>query len=139
MVNDYVEIRDGRIFNIGIDVDVYIEDLNENQIANTIINEVRSYFDVTTKQMNEDIYLGDLTEIINNVDGVVNVLNLKVFNKVGGQYSLNPVEQELVNESTGQIRLINNTIYSETDSMFEIKFPTKDIRVYLRKRNELGR
>ena len=30
---------------------------------------------------------------------------------------------------------INNTIYSTEDSMFEIKYPAKDIKVLLRKKN----
>ena len=138
MVNDYIEIRDGRIFNLAFDIDVYIEQGNQNNIANTIISDVSDYFDVHNHQMNEDIYLGPLIETINNVTGVVNVLNVVVYNKVGGQYSINPIAQEVVNDITGQIKLINNTIYSTEDSMFEIKYPQKDIRVFLRNKTNLN-
>jgi hypothetical protein len=51
---------------------------------------------------------------------------------VGGQYSNNVISQD-INPSTGEITIINNTIHSTEDSMFEIKFPEKDITVYLRK------
>ena len=88
--------------------------------------------------MNEDIYLTPLIEIINNVEGVVNILNITVYNKVGGQYSINPIPQEIVNQLTGEIKIQNQTIYSAEDSMFEIKYPEKDIRVFLRKKTNLG-
>ena len=69
---------------------------------------------------------------------MVNVLSLKIFNLVGGEYSLNPVEQDLINETTGEIKVISNAIYSTEDSMFEIKFPEKDIKLFLRKKANLS-
>ena len=139
MVNDYVEIRDGRIFNLAFDIEVFINEGNQNEIANSIIQEVSTFFDVNTRQMNEDIFITPLVEIINNVTNVINVLSLRVFNRVGGQYSANPVEQALVSEQTGEIVLINNTVYSTEDSQFEIKFPERDIRVLMRRRTNLNR
>jgi len=137
MVNDYVEARDGRIFNIALDIDVYVEERNDNQIANNIIRTVIDFFDIRKREMNEDILLAPLQNAINDIDGVVNIIEIKIYNKVGSGYSLNPVEQEFSNETTGQIKLIYNTIYSTPDSMFEIKNPERDIKVYLRKRNDL--
>ena len=139
MVNDYVEIRDGRIFNLGFDIEVFVTNQNQNQIANSIIQGVVSFFDINNKQMNEDIFITPLIEQINNVQGVINVLSISVFNKVGGQYSVNPVEQALRNSTTGEIQLINQTIYSTEDSMFEIKFPERDIKVIMRKKANLSR
>ena len=136
MVNDYVQVNDGRIFNLAFDIDVYVENLNPSQIANSIINEVSSYFNIRNHQMNEDIFLGPLYETINNVIGVINILDIAVYNKVGGQYSVNPIPQQ-VNPVTGRIVLQNNTIYSTEDGMFEIKYPNKDIKVYLRNKTNL--
>jgi len=139
MVNDYVEIRDGRIFNLAFDIEVFVTNQNQNQIANSIIQGVVSFFDINEKQMNQDIFITPLIEQINNVQGVINVLSISVFNKVGGQYSVNPVEQALRNSTTGEIQLINQTIYSTEDSMFEIKFPERDIKVIMRKKANLSR
>ena len=83
--------------------------------------------------MNEDVFLGRLQKEILNVNGVVNVISIKVFNKVGGQYSTNTIAQPISNTTTGEISIENNTIYSTRDSMFEIKYPEKDINVILRK------
>ena len=133
MINDYIEVRDGMIFNLAFDIDLYVQNNNDNQIANNVINTVANYLNVNNNKMNEDIFLGKLEREILAVNGVINVIDIKVFNKVGGNYSNNVISQEIINVDTGEIGIINNTIYSTRDSMFEIKFPRKDIRVFLRK------
>lgn len=133
MINDYVEIRDGKIFNLAFDIDVYVENISDNQIANNIITLVRDYLDVNNYQMNQDIFLGRLQRQILEANGVINVIGIKVYNKVGGEYSNNVISQAFTNTTTGEIQIINNTIHSTADSMFEIKYPEKDIRVFLRK------
>ena len=134
MVNDYIEVRDGKIFNLAFDIDIYVENIADNQIANSVISIVRNYLDINIHEMNQDIFLGRLQKEILNANGVVNIISIIVYNKVGGNYSTNAVSQAIVNSSTGEIKIINNTIYSTRDSMFEIKYPEKDIRVFLRKK-----
>jgi hypothetical protein len=132
MINDYIEIKNGKIFNLAFDVDVYVDNIADNQIANSIITLVRNYLDINNYEMNQDIFLGPLQREILTANGVINVISIKVYNRVGGQYSNNVVSQT-INPLTGEITIINNTIHSTQDSMFEIKFPEKDIRVFLRK------
>ena len=138
MVNDYVEIRDGRIFNLAFNIELFVNENNDSQIANSVISTVTEYFNINDHTMNEDIFLTPLVEAINNVTNVVNVLTIKVFNKIDGEYSVNPVEQTIIDPTTGEIEIINQTIYSAEDSMFEIKFPERDIKVLLRKKVNLG-
>lgn len=134
MVNDYIEIKDGKIYNLAFDIDVYVENITDNQIANSIINLVINYFDINTHEMNQDVFLGRLQKQILEANGVINVIGIKVYNKVGGQYSTNTVTQTISDRATGEIEITNNTIYSSLDSMFEIKYPEKDIKVLLRKK-----
>ena len=133
MVNDYIEVKDGKIYNLGFEIDVYVTNTADKQIANGIITIVKNYFSVVNHEMNEDVFLGNLQTEISKANGVVNVISIKVFNKVGGQYSSNTIAQGITNTTTGEIRIENNTIYSTQDSMFEIKYPEKDISVLLRK------
>jgi hypothetical protein len=133
MVNDYIEIKDGKIFNLAFDIDVYVENIADNQIANNIITLVRDYMDINKHEMDQNIFLGRLERQILEANGVINVLSIKVYNRVGGQYSNNVVSQEFANTTTGEIKIINNTIYSTEDGMFEIRYPEKDIKVFLRK------
>ena len=85
--------------------------------------------------MNQDIFLGKLQKEILNANGVINIVGIKVYNRVGGNYSNNTISQAITDTTTGEITVINNTIYSTEDSMFEIKYPDKDIKVLLRKKN----
>jgi hypothetical protein len=133
MINDYIEIKDGKIYNLAFEIDVYVENTADNQIANNIITLVTDYFDINSHEMNQDIFLGRLQKEILDANGVINVVGIKVFNKVGGQYSSNTIAQGIINTTTGEIKIENNTIYSTQDSMFEIKYPEKDIKVLLRK------
>lgn len=132
-INDYVEIKDGKIFNLAFDIDVYVENIADNQVANSIITLVRDYLDINNYEMNQDLFLGKLQKQILEANGVINVISIKVYNKVGGQYSNNTISQAITNTTTGEITIINNTIHSTADSMFEIKYPEKDIKVLLRK------
>lgn len=134
MVNDYIEVKDGRIFNLAFDIDVYVENVSDNQVANSIISIVQNYMDINNYEMNEDVFLGQLQSKILTANGVINLIGIKVYNKTGGNYSTNVVSQALVSTKTGEIQIINNTIYSAEDSMFEIKYPSKDIQVFLRKK-----
>ena len=133
MINDYVEVKDGKIFNLAFDIEVYVENIADNQIANNIISIVREYFNISNLEMNQDIYLGRLEKQILDANGVINIIDIKVYNKQGGEYSNNVVSQEIFDTSTGEIKIINNTIYSTVDSIFEIKYPEKDIRVFLKR------
>jgi len=133
MVNDYVEINNGKIYNLAFEIDVYVTNTADNQIANSIISTVRNYLDINNHEMNQDIFLTQLENKISDANGVINVIGIKVFNKVGNQYSSNTIAQGITNTSTGEIKIENNTIYSTPDSMFEIKYPEKDIKVLLRK------
>lgn len=134
MINDYIEVMDGKIYNLGIEVDVYVENIADNQIANSIITIITNYFNINSHEMNQDVFLGRLQKEILDANGVINVISIKVFNKVGGVYSTNTIGQTILNTSTGEIEIVNNTIYSTQDSMFEIRNPEKDIKVLMRKK-----
>jgi hypothetical protein len=137
MINDYVEVRDSKIINISANIDLYVQDFSDSQIANNVIRIVTDYFDINKRFLNEDVYIGDLINTINDATGVINVMAWKFFNKVGGRYSLNEITMPYEDDNTREIRLFNNTLYSEKDSMFEIKFPEKDIVIRLFRKGDL--
>lgn len=130
MINDYVQVRNGKIINLGVDVDVMIDKkIPKSQIISEIISKVSDYFDVKNFEMGDNIYLSNLVEIINNINGVLNVIDLKIFNKTGVGYSNNETSQPFIDEDTKQIDLLGEyTLFSEGNSMFEIKNNLKDIR-----------
>jgi hypothetical protein len=131
MINDYVLIKDGKVINLSFDIDIYTDkSFNQGEIINNTISVVKKYFDVNKWQMGDNIYMTQLIEQINNVAGVLNVTDIRVYNKVGGNYSLNSTKQNYLDDSTKQIDLTDDyALFGEYDTMFEIKFPETDIRV----------
>ena len=132
MINDYVEVTNGRIINLGFQIDLMIDKKQpQGQIISQVISDVQSYMDINKYQMGDNIYLSSLIEIINNVGGVLNVIELRVYNNVGqGKYSLNEISQPYSDVTTRQIDISSDyTLFGEPISMFEIKNPTTDIIV----------
>jgi hypothetical protein len=134
MLNDYVSITNGRIINLGFEIDLYIDKkISQAQVISKVISSVQSYLDVNKFQMGDNIYLSNLLETINTVGGVTNVIDLRVYNKVGdGKYSLNEISQPYRDNTTREIDITDYTLFGEPTSMFEIKYPTEDIKVRVR-------
>ena len=132
MINDYVVVRDGRILNLGFEFDIFADPaFNRNEIATEVINVTYNFIQNQNLIMGQDIYLSQLLEQVNNVGGVINITDFRVFNKVGmGLYSLNETNQPLSNDETRQIDLLGqNAIFAEYDEIFEIKIRDRDIKV----------
>ena len=132
MLNDYISISNGKIINLGFEIDLYVDKkMPQSQIITEVITNVKDYMDINKFDMGDNIYLSPLIETINNVGGVLNVIDLRVYNKVGGgKYSLNEISQPYVDTETRQVDISGDyTIFGEPTSMFEIKFPNIDIMV----------
>jgi hypothetical protein len=134
MLNDFCTIKDGRIINLAFEVDLFVDKtVQRSEIISNVVESIQTYMDIDKWDMGMDIYLSQLIENINNVGGVLNVIDLKVFNKVGeGKYSVNEITQPYVigEEDKRQIEISNEyTLFGEQSSMYEIKFPDKDIKV----------
>ena len=132
MLNDYVEVSNGKVFNLGFEVDLFVDkQFSQSEIIGQVINQITSYFDINKWGMGDNIYMAQLIEQINNVAGVLNVVDLRVFNKVGGGiYSSNEVSQPYIDDATRQIDLLGEyTLFGDPIGMFEIKIPASDIKV----------
>lgn len=145
-INDYVEIKSGRIINLSFDVDVIVDkNYNKVDVIRTIINTIISYMDVNKHFMGEEIYIGDLQKEIGKIDGVISLISTKVYNNVGGSdYSRTTISQETIidndlNRSSDEKRLIDleatdGVLYNDGDTMMEIKHPEQDIRIRIKER-----
>lgn len=132
MMNDYVEITNGRIINVGFQVDLMVDKkLPQAGIMSEVISKIEGFMNINKYQMGDNIYLSSLVEEINNVGGVLNVIELRVYNKVGdGKYSINEISQPYIDTQTRQIDISSDyTLFGEPTSMFEIKDPVTDIVV----------
>lgn len=142
MINDYVEIKTGRIVNLSFDVDVICDkNYNKADVVRNIINTIISYMDINNHLMGEEIYIGDLQKEIGKIDGVINLISLKIYNEIGEGYSHTQIPQETidVNRDGAMVKQIDleatdGILYNDGDTMMEIKEPANDIKVRVKER-----
>ncbi len=132
MINDYIEVDNGKVFNLGFEVDLFVDkQFSQSEIIAQAATTITSYFDINKWGMGDNIYIAQLIEQINNVPGVLNVIDLRIYNKVGqGKYSSNEVPQPYIDDATRQIDLLGEyTLFGDPIGMFEIKIPSTDIKI----------
>ena len=142
MINDYVEIKAGRIVNLSFTIDVIVDkNYNKSDIVTAIINKVKNYMDINTHLMGEEIYIGDLQMELGRLDGVINLINIEIANEIGAGYSQTTVPQETIpdDENSADRYIIDldatdGILYNDGDTMMEIKYPETDIKVRIKER-----
>lgn len=153
MVTDYVEIRSGKVVNISIDVDIYIDkNYNKANVIKEVIDVIYNYLDIERHQMGEDIYVSDIIKEVMKVDGVINLFEIRIYNEYNGEYSLTQSnlpkytefscndgedgkgESMELNRFRIDIDALDGILYSDAESMFEVKFKDRDIRCRCRER-----
>lgn len=152
-INDYIEVKSGRIYNLGFSLDVFIDkSYNSANVVSNIINKIKDYMDVEKHDMGEDIFIGDLEKEITLIDGVLSLISLRVYNiysQNSGNHSTDKAPYPMLNEQVDckatnlpffnvsdgsqsypiDLDAIDRVLYSDYNSMFEILNPTNDIQI----------
>ena len=130
MINDFVEIQSGEVIDLGLEIDVVI-DRNEleSDVIKSIIEKTISYFAIEKRKMGDPLFTGELLKEIGSTSGVVNAVDVRVFNKTGGEYSQAEVSQSYKTPETKEILQADMTVYMKSNQIFQIRFPNKDIKV----------
>jgi hypothetical protein len=130
MINDFVEIQSGEVIDFGLEIDVVI-DRNEveSDVIKSIIQTTTSYFAIEKRKMGDPLFTGELLKEIGTTSGVVNVVDVRVFNKTGSEYSKAEVTQSYKDVATKEIQQADMTVYMKSNQIFQIRFPNKDIKV----------
>jgi hypothetical protein len=124
ILTDAVNIKDAFIINLGVQFEISVlPNYNSNEILLKCISAVQDYFDIDRWQINQPIVKSDVLNLIGNVKGVQSVIGVS-FNNLydtalgysGNTYDLNTATK-------------NGVVYPSLDpSIFEVKFPTQDIK-----------
>ena len=135
-LNDYVEIKSGRIINISVDAKIFVnKNYNAADVVSDVIAAVKDFFDIDKRQMGDNIYISELAKRITDIEGVLNVVDLQIWNEYGTGYSSvrasDPVVEGENEDDRAQIDTVasNYTLNGDADSMFEIKNPDNDITI----------
>lgn len=130
MINDYISIDVAKVIDLEFDIYVVMEsDRNQGQVITEIINSVSNYMEPGNRELGQNVNVSDVRRLIQNVAGVSTLSDLKVYNKVGGQYSSSETSQKYVDKTTREIALIDDTIFAEPDQVYQVRFNNKDIKV----------
>jgi hypothetical protein len=130
MINDYIDIQSGEVIDLGLEIDL-ITDKNATttDVIKTTIQNVISFFAIEKRKMGDPLFVGDLMREIGDVTGVVNVVDIRVFGKTGGDYSLSEVSQTYKVASTKEIQQFDMTVNMKSNQIYQIRFPNVDIKV----------
>ena len=146
MINDFVEMKSGRIVNLQFEVDLFVDkNYDTSNVVSNVINTIKDYMDINNRQMGDDIFVGDIEKMISKVDGVQNLIELRVYNIFDGDYSKTKTMQQVksyetccMNDEAGDsgeetnrlcidLKASDKMLYSENDTMLEVKFYERDI------------
>ena len=124
ILTDAVNIKDAFIINLGVQFEISVlPNYNSNEILLKCISTVQDHFNIDRWQINQPIVKSDILNLIGNVKGVQSVIGVS-FNNLydttlgysGNTYDLNTATK-------------NGVVYPSLDpSIFEVKFPTQDIK-----------
>ena len=124
MLTDAINIKDAFIINIGLKFEITVlSNYNSNEVLLKCINDLRDYFNVDKWQINQPVVKSDVTNLIANVKGVQSVVNVVFENLYDTTLNYSGNAYDLASATK------NGIIYPSLDpSIFEVKFPTQDIK-----------
>jgi len=122
MLTDGVNILNGFIINIGVEFEIKVYNgYNKRQVLTRTQIELQNYFNIDKWAFNMPINISEVELLIAGVEGVQSVPKCEIINKCLGNYSQN--SYNILDATKGKI------VYPSLDpSIFEVKFPNKDIR-----------
>ncbi len=128
-VSDAYDILDARVINIGLNADVVAHpDVNKSQVAQKVISNLTSLFETRNTQIDQPIAMSDVMNSIINTDGVISLVDFSIVSITGTiedrEYSSNSFN---VTSNT-----IQQMVVGPPGSIFELKYPAKDITVTVR-------
>lgn len=130
MMNDYIQVDTGKVIDLAFEIFVSLTKTNnQNSIISQIISQVDAYMLPQSRELGQNVMIAEVKRIVQGIQGVVNVSNIDVYNRVGGKYSSSQTSQKYSDSATKQIQLINDVVYSQPTEFYQIRFPNTDIGV----------
>ena len=108
------------ILDVDFEIRVY-GGYNKREVLTRAQNELQNYFNIDNWTFNMPINISEIELLIAGVEGVQSVPKCEITNKCLGNYSSN--SYNILEATKGKM------VYPSLDpSVFEVKFPNKDIR-----------
>lgn len=125
-LTDDVNILDAEILNVGIDFEIVISPkMHRNDVLSECLNAIKDRMSVANMQIACPIIISELESILQSVNGVISVSNLFVKNLSGISGDGLTYSQSRIDMSS---RTMKGIVHCPANSIFEVKYPNKDIR-----------
>jgi hypothetical protein len=130
MINDYISIEVAKVIDLEFEVFVVLDNPgSQAEVITQIINNISNYMAPQSRELGQNVNIADIKRNIQDIGGVNTITEIRVYNKIGGQYSSSETSQRYIDPVTKQIELIDETIYAEPDQIYQVRFSNKDIKV----------
>jgi len=121
MINDTIDILDGKVVNIGIEFELISKlESNSTDVLNKAISALQDYYS-NKLLMGTPFYISEIYQVLNDITEVVDTKNVKIVNKFGAGYSDSSYEIESNISADGRF------IFVPEDTVLEIRYPNVDI------------
>jgi len=122
MVNDTIDILDGKIINLGIRYEILPDiDVNRFDLINECTQALQEDFLTVNFNLGESVYISDIYKVLNNVPGVTDTTNVELYSISGGAYS------NIVYDVDSNLSPDGRFLRIPEDSVAEILLPNTDI------------
>jgi hypothetical protein len=130
MMNDYISVTTGKVIDLAFEIYISIaKNTNQNSIISDVITKVNDYMLPQAREFGQNVLISEIKSIVQNIEGVINISDVKVFGRVGGKYSSSQTAQKYEDSTTKQIKLIDDIIYAEPTEFYQIRYSNTDIGV----------
>lgn len=141
VIGDWIDIVDARVVNLQFDFTIIADNNNKQETLAKCLQRLKDYFSVANWQLGQSIYMANVQAILQEIKGVINVVDMKFYNIWGtdnrtgrkyadmepGRYRHIDLSSNTYNANRFAVKLVNNTVKGYADTFFEIKFPDLDI------------
>ena len=122
MINDTIDILNGKIINIGIRYEVIADlDINRFDLLQQCNKAINDNFLTIKFGLGESIYISDIFKVLNDVPGVTDTKNVELFNRTGGTYS------NVVYDVNSNLSNDGRFLRIPSDAAAEILLPNTDV------------
>ena len=124
LISDAVDILDATVVNFGISYNVVIDAFsNRTTVLQEINKALKEYTNILNFQIDQPIIITDLSNIIQNVDGVVSLSSM-IVTGISGMVDERQYSETAFNVDANTDRGI---IIPPPGAIFEMRFPDTDI------------
>lgn len=141
LIGDWIDIVDCNVVNFQVTFQIIADSKNKQKVLVDCLTTLRDYFNVFNWQINQPIFIGNVLTVLQQINGVINVVSLQ-FNNVWGTDTTSgliysPVEigrypflySTPLNTQGNKFQMMpfNNVITSQPNLFLNCAYPNSDI------------